>query len=93
MIRADGSRPRRGSRRGNFGQRPGGRPRYGFRARDAANLAELAEKMATQAWERAGRLDVRGRVVKIGVKLWVALEKNQPFDASCKAGVGQRPVR
>ncbi|CAH0376104.1 unnamed protein product [Pelagomonas calceolata] len=58
---------------------------YGFRCDDAQQFGDLAAKLTRQAVDRAEKLNVFPKVVKIGLKVWVTKDGNS---GACKGGVG-----
>ena len=58
---------------------------YGFRCDDAQQFGDLAAKLARQAVERAEKLSVFPKVVKLGLKVWITKDGNP---SACKGGVG-----
>jgi len=58
---------------------------YGFRCDDAAQFGDLAAKLTRQAVERAEKLNVFPKIVKLGLKVWVTKDGNSN---ACKGGVG-----
>ena len=58
---------------------------YGFRCDDSQQFGDLAAKLTHQAVERAEKLNVFPKVVKLGLKVWVTKDGNT---GACKGGVG-----
>ena len=58
---------------------------YGFRCDDATQFGDLAAKLTRQAVERAEKLNVFPKIVKLGLKVWITKDGNS---SECKGGVG-----
>lgn len=58
---------------------------YGFRCDDATQFGDLATRLTRQAVERAEKLNVYAKIVKLGLKVWITKDANA---TACKAGVG-----
>jgi nucleotidyltransferase/DNA polymerase involved in DNA repair len=58
---------------------------YGFRCDDAQQFGDLAAKLTRQAVDRAEKLNVFPKIVKLGLKVWITKDGNS---RECKGGVG-----